>query len=218
LQPRMMIVTIQRGGIQSIVRGFEVSRWRLVRDAGSGIAHLVEDMRMRKRLSILVGLSSTFALGVLVTLGMASPSPAQLEPESFTILKEALNQNPPTPAYAVRMLLKYQDPHDRRNLHETWLRSLVAKANGTQAEKRKRLEELLDAFDGAFDAVDGATPMARKFIRLRDELLARQIAENEIERSAAVLVERLRALSDTGRDVLREYGRLTKRSITKIVK
>jgi hypothetical protein len=116
------------------------------------------------------------------------------------------------------MLLEHPDPHDRNNLRDTWLRSLIAKANGSPADKRKKLEALLDAFDGAFAVGDGAMPRARNFIRLRDELLARTTAEKEIERSAAALIERLREMPIEGRDVLREYGKATKRSINDVVK
>jgi hypothetical protein len=147
---------------------------------------------------------------------MASPAHAQLEPESFTILKTALNEHPPNPAVAAMVLIQHSDPFDRANLQKTWLASLENKATGTAAEKRKKLAEMLDAFDDTFTAGDRATHRARTFIQLRDELLARKTPGNEIEQSASVFVDRLRALPEADRHALREFGRLVKRKIEKL--
>jgi hypothetical protein len=152
-----------------------------------------------------------------VFFALASPSPAQIEPESFTILKIALNTNPPNPANAVTLLLKYKDPSDRTKLQVTWLESLAKKAAGKVADKRKRMEAMFDAFDDCFAADEKAIQRARTFIKLRDELLARQTREEEIERSAAAFVDWLRVMPKADRNVLKEFGRLAKYRIPKVV-
>jgi hypothetical protein len=144
---------------------------------------------------------------------MVGSSSAQLEPESFTILKEAMNANPPTPAHAVMVLLKYQDALDQANLQVTWLRSLKKNATGTVTDMRKKMQEMLDAFDDAFAPGDSAKQRARTFIKLRDELLARSTPEMEIEHSASVFVDRLWAMPKAHRSALQEFGWLVKRHI-----
>src|SRR5262245_64865421 len=104
-----------------------------------------EDSPMRVRIQRWPGASAgssprVLALTVLAFLGTASPSPAQLEPEAFTILKVALNENPPSPADAVRMLVKYKDPGAQANLRETWLKSLARGAAGKAADRRNKME------------------------------------------------------------------------------
>jgi hypothetical protein len=156
-------------------------------------------------------------LGVLLFLGMASPAHAQIEPEAWTILKIALNDNPPTPARAVMMLVKYDSPDSRGKLVKTWLGSLAKKAPGTAAEKRKKMDAMLGAFEGSFAAGNGAKQAARAFLALRDELLARKTPPKEIERSASTFVDRLRALPEADRRVLQEFGRLARRNIQNVV-
>ena len=174
--------------------------------------------RIQRWLGALAGPAPrVLALAMLAFLGMASPSHAQLEPEAFTILKSALNKHPPNPTDAVTMRVRCQDPDDRAKLRETWLKSLATDATGTVADKRKKLEELLDAFEDSFAAGDGATQRARTFIKLRDELLARKTPEKDIERSASAFVDQLRALPKANRSVLQEFGRQTKRDIKNVV-
>lgn len=72
------------------------------------------------------------------------------------------------------------------------------------------MAELFDAFDGSFAAGNGALQPARTFIRLRDELLGQIAAEEDVERSTACFVDRLRKLPEAQRGVLREFGRLAK--------
>jgi hypothetical protein len=158
------------------------------------------------------------ALGILALLGIAGRSPAQLEPEAFTILKEALNRNPPAPADAVAMLLKYKGPVDRAKLQATWLASLRKEATGGAAARRKKMEEMFDAFDESFAAGDCAKQRAQAFIKLREGLLARETSEKEIERSASAFVDQLRALPEAKRSVLQEFGRLAKRNINNVGK
>jgi hypothetical protein len=168
---------------------------------------------------VWVGLASrAFPLALLVSFGVADPAHAQIEPESFTILKEALCSNPPNPAAAARMLLRSRGPADQENLEVTWLTRLAAKAPGKGQVKRRKIEEALDAFDGCFGAGDGAKRRARTFIKLRDELLARSTSEKEIERSASAFVDRLRLLPAAERRALKEFGKSAKRRIRKVVK
>jgi hypothetical protein len=155
-----------------------------------------------------------FALVVLVFPGMVRPCHAQFEPEVFTAgrsLHQALSANPPDPGEAVSILIGYDGPVNRTVLQSKWLYFLSEQAPGTTEEKRKKLAELLDAFDESFADGDAARQGARRFIRLRDELLGRTTPQTEIERSALFFVDRLRRLPAAHRGLLQEFGRLAKR-------
>jgi hypothetical protein len=149
---------------------------------------------------------------------MAHPAHAQLEPEAFTILKVALSSHPPDPHAAAMILHKYNDAADREKLQVTWLEMLANKATGKVEEKRKKLADLFDAFQDSFAAGDSAKQRAKTFIKLRDELLARNTSDNRIEQSASDFVAQLRTLPDADRRVLQEFGKAAKGRIKSVVK
>jgi hypothetical protein len=177
-------------------------------------------MRVRKRgwVGVFAVLSpSAFALGVLVLLGSVRPCQAQIEPEVYTAsrgLNEALSSNPPDVATAVDILVGFDRPLYRQVLQSKWVHFLADRAPGNVEGKRKKLAVLFDAFDDSLAAGESVKQRAKTFIKLRDELLARSIPETEIERSAAVFVERLRKLPDAHRKLLKEFsGRQAKDAI-----
>jgi hypothetical protein len=167
----------------------------------------MENCMISLRLISLMGSLRVFALSVPAFLVMAAPILAQYEPEAFTIVKNALNENPPNPAEAAMILLKYKDPGARAHLRGTWMRTLEERAPGKAPDRRKKVQELLGAFEGSFAAGDGAKPRARTFIKLRDELLGRTTSEEELDRFATTFLDRLRKLPEAQSTVLLEYVR-----------
>jgi len=154
---------------------------------------------------------------LIVLAGLVCPSHAQLEPEVWTMLKEGLSANPPDLPPVLYALRKYQKPRDRQHLADAWLRKLAA-ADGKVEEKRMKLGSMLDAFDGSFAGGENGMQQARTFVRLRDEMLKRQVIEKEVEKSAAVFVDRLGKAKDADRKLLRDFGTLVKSRINQVVK
>lgn len=141
---------------------------------------------------------------------------AQYEPEVFTAARafnKALSSNPPDVAEAASILVGYNKPHDWILLQSKWITCLTEKTPGTLDEKRKKLVELFDAFDGSFGDGDAAKQPSRTFIKLRDELLGRTPKETETEQSAALLVQRLRNLPGVQHNALRQFGRFARDTI-----
>jgi hypothetical protein len=154
---------------------------------------------------------------LLVLLALVCPSQAQLEPEAWTILKEGLSANPPDLPPVLNVLRKYQKPIDLQHLADAWLRKLTA-AEGKVAEKRMKLESMLDGFDGSFGGGENGVQQARTFIRIRDELLKRPIAEPDIEKSIAAFVDRLGKAKDADRKLLKDFGKLARSRVNQVVK
>lgn len=152
-----------------------------------------------------------------VLIALAGPARAQLEPHSFTALKSALADCPPRPADAARALLGCRHEDDFRCLMGVWLKQLSRQATGTVEDRREKVAALLDAFNDSFAEGDAAFQRAKTFIRLRDRLFQRDTSKNEVARSAAVLVTRLRELPHAERQALRELGRLARASVNAVV-
>jgi hypothetical protein len=138
-----------------------------------------------------------FPLILVALLGMASPSRAQLEPEAYTNLRLALGE--PNPASAVIALKSCKKDSDRQKLADIWWNSWAGE------------HRVFDAFDGCFVAGDRAKEWAKTFIKARLPALP----EKEIEKSASVLLDRLRAMPTADRQLLQEFGRLAKSRINR---
>jgi hypothetical protein len=136
-------------------------------------------------------LTRWLALPTLLTF--AAPGPAQYEPWEYTALREAMRQDVPDAGLAVRALKRWR----KDDLSHVWLKWLGKRAKA-------------DLFDALADCCGVAdSPMSQDFARQRAKvyltLMAQIKSDEQIERSAGTLVDRLGALSTDERRLLREF-------------
>jgi thiol-disulfide isomerase/thioredoxin len=156
---------------------------------------------MRTRFRAGVGTAALWSLNAfvlvpLLLLGSAIPSQAQVEPESFTSLRAAVNTIPPN---AVGILDAIKSWKIESDLAEVW-------ANAWASDPTA-----FDAFDGCFAGGDQAKESARRLIKCRK----RTLSENEVKRAASNLLGQLDALPAADRQRLQEFVRLADKKVDK---